>query len=236
MNSDLSQLCDPSDDFFSFLKNDDLMYTKNTCPLLSFNALLNTTRCAHQEPAHMLQHCATCDCTWRTSTNCAFTYAFPEDSKPPTNFCSRKLQNTNKKCNSMASKKRQEIAKSIRRTITNSTYLRRLYLPADQALSIIPGDANLELDLVSNKRRSCTRNKITSHDVTLVTCDGRCWVVTFEFTVSTLGQRHFRLVDGWARFCRDNGVCVDDEIIFHPNRTGSNEIEVIIERRKVVDS
>lgn len=122
----------------------------------------------------------------------------------------------------------------VRRTITNKTYLRRLYLSPQQASCLFPGiDAGSTQIKLSRKRRALVRKKIknTTYDVDLVRSDGRRWASAFECAVSTTGQLHCRLVNGWSRFCRDNGVAVHDIVVLKPSGDNSNEIIVIVERQ-----
>ena len=126
---------------------------------------------------------------------------------------------------------RHGFSKFVRRTITNKTYLRRLYFSPEQASCLFAG---IKFDLTpfipSRKRRTLLKSKEVNYDVELTTCDGQRWTSGFECAVSTNGQLHCRLVKGWSQFCRDNGVAAHDSVVFEPSTSNPNEIVARIER------
>ena len=140
----------------------------------------------------------------------------------------------NKKGNRVNIKKgRNRLSKSVRRTITNNTYLRRLYLSPSQALSLFPGlSAGFAPMTQSRQVRSEIKHEETAHQViNLISSDGRHWSSVLECAVSLNGQLHCRLVKGWSQFCRDNGVAVYDSVVFEPATSKTNEIVARIERK-----
>lgn len=144
----------------------------------------------------------------------------------------RHSSNPRKNCKRAQS--RGQARAPVRRVITNSTYLRRLYLSPIQALCLFPDiKLNLTSMKMSRKRRALFQkgSKTSIHDVYLVRSDGRRWSSAFECAVSTNGQLHCHLVNGWTRFCQDNGVAVHDSVVFEPSGKNNNKIAVIIERK-----
>jgi B3 DNA binding domain len=125
-------------------------------------------------------------------------------------------------------KDRRGRLKFVRRNVTNSTYLRRLYLTRAQAQCML-SDLKLTQMALSRKLRALQPQK-TEFDVTLVTKDEKSWNTVFECAVSANGQLHCRLVDGWSKFCRDNDVALHDCVVFEPSIGNANEIFVRIER------
>lgn len=129
---------------------------------------------------------------------------------------------------------RNRMQKCVRRTITNNTYLRRLYLSPVQAVYLIPGIKKGSTPItLSRKHRALVQegSKNSRYDVDLVLSDGRRWASAFECVVSANGQLHCRLVNGWSRFCQDNGIAVHDSVVLEASNNSSNEIVVFIERK-----
>lgn len=138
----------------------------------------------------------------------------------------------NRQCCGRTTKRRNRLVKVVRRTISNDTYLRRVYLSPEQALCLFPGLQPFSATATMARQvRASLRSKVTTQDVVLVTRDGRRWSSVFECVVSTNGQLHCRLVNGWSQFCKDNGVAVHDSVVLESSSTNSNEIVAIVERK-----
>jgi B3 DNA binding domain len=119
----------------------------------------------------------------------------------------------------------------VQRTITNSTYLRRLYLSPKQALDLFPGIARDFVPLkMTRRQRALLSPHKSKHDIVLVNADGQRWPSALECAVVTNGQLHCCLVDGWRRFCKDNAAAVHDVAVLKPCDGDVNEIMVLFER------
>lgn len=122
---------------------------------------------------------------------------------------------------------RPPASKRVHRPITNDTYLRRLHLSPLQAVTLFP-PLSLELQHAAStgtsKRRGDTTRLVREFE--LVGGDGTRWPATCECTVAH-GKLHCRLVGGWSRFCRANGVRVKDTVVLE--RSGG-DLLVDVER------
>ena len=122
------------------------------------------------------------------------------------------------------------LPKSVRRVITNNTYLRRLYLSPGQVLCLFPGLSTDFIPMTQSRQvRSLLKQKETARDIDLETCDGRHWASILECVVVPSGHLHCRLVNGWSQLCRDNGVAVHDSVVFEMSASSPNEIAARIE-------
>ena len=95
------------------------------------------------------------------------------------------------------------------RTLTNTTYVRRMHMSREDALGLFP-EAKHSLGLVfkpRTKRRASSRNIMIGTSVRIRDHQGRCWPVVLE-CLRTAGQRHVRLNKGWAEMCVANGLSV----------------------------
>jgi len=95
------------------------------------------------------------------------------------------------------------------RTLTNTTYVRRMHMSREDALGLFP-EAKHSLGLVfkpRTKRRASSRNIMIGTSVRIRDPQGRCWPVVLE-CLRTAGQRHVRLNKGWAEMCVANGLSV----------------------------
>jgi hypothetical protein len=93
---------------------------------------------------------------------------------------------------------------SFQKKVTNRTYLKRMYINQQFTKSFIP---SLD-DLFRHKATKCHNQRVT-----LMNVAGRSWDVDFEI-VKSRKQLHCRLRTGWSLFCHDNGVDLNDCLVF----------------------
>jgi len=102
-------------------------------------------------------------------------------------------------------------------TLSNKTYLRRLYMKLCDAQRLLLGASEMQsLSLLKQETgavRYLPDKTILRVDVSLVDGRGRLWSVQYE-CVLCRGQRHSRLKGGWAKLCQANKFSVGDKIQF----------------------
>jgi B3 DNA binding domain len=126
---------------------------------------------------------------------------------------------------------RDQSCAPVRRVITNTTYLRRLYLSPEQAFCLMPSIKSSFIPVTLSRRvRALRKQKVATCNIKLVSSDGRKWTTVFECFVSTNGQLHCHFVAGWSLFCQANSVAVHDSVVLKPSCGAANEIEAHIER------
>lgn len=118
----------------------------------------------------------------------------------------------------------------VRRTITNETYLRKLYLPFRKAKRLL---SSLECTPMQCKTRRNSKKLVQRIIINILNNDRR-WLVAFECALSFNRQIHCRFVEGWSSFCKDNGLCINDAVVFWPSATNDHEIRVQIEKSGTV--
>ena len=105
------------------------------------------------------------------------------------------------------------LAHSSVRLLSNTTYLRRMHLSREDAISFFPEiKKTIESALKAGlTRHASTGSFKTGFDVSLQDEQGRRWPVVFE-VLRTAGQRHLRLNKGWALMSIANGFAVGKRI------------------------
>jgi hypothetical protein len=123
------------------------------------------------------------------------------------------------------------IAHSVRRKVTNKTYLRRLHFSVADAVSLFPAVGNsvrLVHTMTRGKRSSSKVFKFRlTHEVSLHDASEREWRATFE-CVSTGGQVHCRVAHGWSQFCQANNIHVGSGIRVQRLENGENGRRVVV--------
>lgn len=116
----------------------------------------------------------------------------------------------------------------VRRPLSNDTYLRRLHLSPEQAISLLPCLAPTVLPLAtSTERRARLNFRGVNVRFKLVNESGRQWNAVCECVLSSdKKQLHCRFGGGWRQFCGDNGVCVHSTVILE--RIKSNPRHVLV--------
>jgi len=104
------------------------------------------------------------------------------------------------------------------RTLSNKTYLRRVYIKISDAQRLFFGaPETLFLPALFMQEPGAARyapNKtILRTVVSLLDAEGRLWPVQYECVLQG-GQRHSRLKSGWMKVCRANHFTVGDRIRF----------------------
>jgi hypothetical protein len=119
--------------------------------------------------------------------------------------------------------------RSVRRRITNDTYLRRLYMPPDSVMRLFPSLSS-KLLAMTETRPQRAPPPCLSQDFMLSDPTGRSWRLTCDCKISSSGVLHCRLVGGWSCFCRDNNIAVQDEVVLVRGQGQSADITVCIDR------
>jgi hypothetical protein len=121
----------------------------------------------------------------------------------------------------------------VRRRITNDTYLRRLYMPPDSVICLFPSLSSklLEMTALRSEQAHC-KPRYLSQDIVMTDATGRSWPVTCDCKLSSSGILHCRLIGGWSRFCRDNNVAVQDEVVLVRGCGRSADVTVHVDRRR----
>ena len=102
------------------------------------------------------------------------------------------------------------ISYSSVRSLTNPTYLRRLNLSKEDAISLFPeAQATMYSVFAKDARRCDSPGKFwkSSTSVGIQDPEGRQWQVVLE-CLRTSSQRHVRLIKGWEDMCILNGLSV----------------------------
>lgn len=110
----------------------------------------------------------------------------------------------------------------VRRRISNATYLRRLYVGTQEADLLFP----VLPPLKSNKKHALATTRLRL-SVRCADTAGSVWPVACEYTVRNNNIR-CRLVDGWARFCRDKAVVVGDCVVMQPGQDAWSVVVVVV--------
>ena len=92
----------------------------------------------------------------------------------------------------------------LQKRVTNTSYLKSMYINQQFTRAFIPS-----LDDIFRDKAT----KFHAKHMTLMNVDGRTWGVDFE-VVKSRKQLHCRLAKGWSQFCRDNGVALNDCLVF----------------------
>lgn len=126
----------------------------------------------------------------------------------------------------------------ISRVISNDTYLRRLHLSPKQMVALVPC---LRLILMPFATKPDLRARVdlkrVRRQINVVTEAGRSWHVVCECTLyANKKQLHCRLGPGWAQFCRDNCVTVNDTVVMERGCCRSEVVLVKIKRENVCDA
>ena len=114
-----------------------------------------------------------------------------------------------------------DLRHSFQKKVTNKTYLKRMYINQQFTKSFIP---SLD-DVFRNKATKCHNQRVT-----LMNVAGRTWVVDFEI-VKSRKQLHCRLRAGWSLFCHDNGVDLNDCLVFQ-QMTFGDQCTLLVSVRK----
>ena len=119
----------------------------------------------------------------------------------------------------------------VRRPLSNETYLRRLHLSPEQAISLLPCLASSVLPVAtSTEVRAKTKYYDVRLEISLVNSSGQQWRAVCECVLSSKKkQLHCRLGEGWAQFCRDNGAAVHDVARMERSGAGSGQVQVRFE-------
>lgn len=150
----------------------------------------------------------------------------------PLNKLPRKRQSNTKRA-----PKRCSRAISVRRCISNDTYLRRLYLSQSQAVALFPFVSHNLLQTPRPRLRGRSQ-KLTptfgpiashTHNLELVDEHGDKWPANFECSWAN-GKLYCLLAGGWAQFCRHNKVAVSDYVVLQRGQADSTLVFVRIER------
>jgi B3 DNA binding domain len=126
---------------------------------------------------------------------------------------------------------------TLKRCITNDTYLRRLYMPADQVTTLFPFLFSKLLAMTEIRFKNCQRfhSQLSTlyHDFIMADANGRRWTVTCDCKMSSSGTLHCRLTRGWSQFCRDNNVAIHDDVVLVRGCGQSVDVNVYVDRRDV---
>jgi hypothetical protein len=93
-------------------------------------------------------------------------------------------------------------------TISNATYLRRLYMSPKL----------LRLFKISSTSHEVRQHNVCYHRVSFVDICERAWEAWVE---TRMDRKHACLAKGWAYFCKRNNVCVHDKVRFMPHKVNS---------------
>ena len=103
-------------------------------------------------------------------------------------------------------------------TISNSSYLKSLHVKLAHARNWLSDVDRIYLSRNGGgKRPSRASKRLLTKTVQMIDVIGAPHVVLFEF-LSSKGQLHCRLSQGWDSFCRANGVAVQDRLTFETRR------------------
>ena len=103
----------------------------------------------------------------------------------------------------------------LERTLSNTTYLRRLHIKFQDAQRLFFGSA-ISPSLFQNETgamRYLPDKTILRTEVLLLDARGKIWMMQYE-CVLRHGQRHSRIKGGWNRMCQCNNLTVGDKIRF----------------------
>lgn len=138
-----------------------------------------------------------------------------------------------KKWNDMGRSERHKC--TLRRRITNDTYLRRLYMPPVDVITLFPSLSSKLLSINEMRFQRCQRLQSELpgliQDFVMTDASGKSWPVTCDCKMLSSGAMHCRLTGGWSRFCRDNNVAVHDEVVLTRCHERSVDVSVHVERR-----
>ena len=116
---------------------------------------------------------------------------------------------------------------SLRYVLSNSTYVRKLYIKANVAAVLFPWSSN-GLKALSNSKLQTTRAGAFAMRQIVVVRDeqGRHWNVVYEYFQGK-GQKHRRLNAGWSQFCKANDLRVGDRICIELRKVSQDFVVVI---------
>lgn len=121
---------------------------------------------------------------------------------------------------------------AVRRCITNGTYLRRLYMPPDSVMHLFPSIYSKMLVAAATYSQRAQRKMARQiQDITMTDTTGRRWSVTCDCKMSSSGTLYCRLTGGWSRFCRENHVTVDDDVVLMRDCGRFADVSVYVDRR-----
>lgn len=126
---------------------------------------------------------------------------------------------------------------TLRRRITNDTYLRRLYMAPADVVTLFPFLASKLQAITKMRSQRCRRLQTQlpglNHDFVMTDAIGRRWTVTCNCKISGSGILHCKLTGGWSCFCRENNVTIHDNVVLVQGYGLSADVHVYVDRRNV---